>query len=313
MIKQIVEQIIKSIENSSVVAVRALKQTITSHTYLVKVLNPVKDVTVRGSVRVENQIDNKEITRILNELKGILPTLKRVTVENQVVIPQFPKFPTEISVSNLKNTTEVTNFKEILTAISNLEKSIGKLKLNPEIKIGSPVIPAPIVNIPATPAPVVNLNEKEVDFKPLIKSVDKIKELWGEFNVKNPLAVRLSDGKAFYKAVDRLAEAVSFRAASSFKRVSGEEERAIVDSHNRVLVANAEYWGLLKKETITDTTYILEQTIDDDWRINKIVKTSSLLESSYATIKNNQNVTNYSDAWDNRSSITYGDIEEALG
>lgn len=41
------------------------------------------------------------------------------------------------------------------------------------------------------------------------------------------------------------------------------------------------------------------------WEVQKVTETGSDLSIRYATISNNLTITNYSDAWDNRLTLTY--------
>lgn len=56
-------------------------------------------------------------------------------------------------------------------------------------------------------------------------------------------------------------------------------------------------------------TYFGKEDIEGNWLIMKIDETSGTV-FSYATIKNNNSITNYSDAWTNRETLTYGDWGE---
>jgi hypothetical protein len=42
-----------------------------------------------------------------------------------------------------------------------------------------------------------------------------------------------------------------------------------------------------------------------DWEVQKVTESGSDLSIRYATISNNLTITNYSDAWDNRLTLTY--------
>lgn len=53
------------------------------------------------------------------------------------------------------------------------------------------------------------------------------------------------------------------------------------------------------------TTYEGLETSEGDWQIVKIVKTGNVLANRFATIKNNSTYTSYSDAWTDRTTLTY--------
>jgi len=311
----ITNRIIKTIENVAIVGVKTLRNTIITHTYPVKVTNPVSKVDVKGTVIVANQSkveqEIKKTLQLLQEIKKVLPSLKDVSVGNFPKYPEFPKYPTEIKVSNLKNTTEITNWGEILKSISNLEKSVEKLKLNPKISVESPVIPAPIVNVPKQEAPHITLNEKEVDLKPVQKAIDDLTKVWETFSARNPLAVRLSDGKAFYKAIDRLSESIA-NNSSPFQTSTGADARPYVDENSNIVVTTNDTWGLNNTEEITDTKYLGKENVGGKYQIIRIITDGDAKDLKYATIRNNPNIGDYTEAWAERTSLDYGLVSETF-
>lgn len=311
LLQGIITQIINAIQNTGVAAVRSLSKTITTHTYKVKVDNPVKEVKVEGRVKVQNQKDvEREVKAVAQAVKALekaLAPLKTVKVENFPKYPEFPKFPKFPEFPKIPETTTVSNLNIIVNAVGELEKAVGKLKLDPTIKVEAPIIPAPVVNIPKADPPVVNVE------KPDLSSIETLVEFFEGLSAKKPLPTRLSDGSKFYKAVDRLADVVTANNTSDFMDENGDPTRARVNSNSEMVVTTADTWGLNHSEEIDLITYLGKQDVTGEYRIMKIVDDGNGLKTlTYASIRNNPTVDNYSDAWDNRATLDYGLISEAF-
>lgn len=259
LVKEIVAEIIKTIQNTAIAAVQAIRKTITSHTYSVKVKNPIKEVKVSGKVQVLNQISLKQTNSLLEKLKTAVASFKvpdKIEVKNFPKYPEFPKFPKKIEVSNLLDKTTVTNLNIVVNALGEVKKSISKLKLSPKIKVDAPKIPTPVVNVPESPAPIVNVE------KPDLSALNDLVKFWQSLTVgaKKSLSVRLTDGKRFYKAVDKLAEIAGSRSVSPFVTMDGDETRALVDRKNRLVVA-ADINTLIDGFSPTDDLIITDETV----------------------------------------------------
>lgn len=63
-------------------------------------------------------------------------------------------------------------------------------------------------------------------------------------------------------------------------------------------------------EASSTITYIGTESFEGDWRIKKI-DTSSGVNFTYATEKNNSDYNNYTDAWTARASLTYQDYKDS--
>jgi hypothetical protein len=159
LVNQILASLIKTIEQTAVVSVNAIK----AHTFSSKIINFPKTQKIKGVVTVVNQ---KKVERELKNSKkiqdSILKWLNKFTIPSNFKIDNFPesiKFPTSIEISNqikpikplpyLKN-IRVTNqptkeIKKINTQLIAVKKAIGKLKLNPSINVETPT-PEKIIN-----------------------------------------------------------------------------------------------------------------------------------------------------------------------
>lgn len=310
IIQQIIKQVIDAIQNTGVAAIRSINSTITTHTYKVDVKNPVKSVTVEGRVKVQNQKDvEKEIKQLAQAVKNLEKALaphKSVKVENFPKYPEFPKFPAFPKIPEHPKSVEVNNLRVIVNAVDELSNAVGKLELKPEIIVKPPIIPETVVNVPKAAPPVVNVE------KPDLSGINTLLEFFQGLSAKKPLPTRLTDGKEFYKAVDRLAEVYSANNSSPFQTSSGAEARATVNENNELVVTTDDTWGLNHSEENGETTYLGRQNVSGEYRIMKIVASGELQTLTYATIRNNPSVTTYSNAWTNRTTLTYGLIAEAF-
>jgi len=275
IITNLTKSIIDSIQNTGVAVVKSLHikideavKSVLSHTFPVKVINPQESVKVSGEVKVTNQIKLDELSKKLDILKQAVVNYQ---APDKIEVKNFPKwdFPKEIKVSNLNNKAEVSNLNVVVNALGEVKKAVDKLKLNPEIKV-EPRIEPPIVNVPKQDPPIVNLQEKEVD----LSALKDLLEFWQSLtvNAKKSLSVRLSDGKEFYKAVDRIAESVA-NVPLPFKNENGDEARATVDDNGNLQVAiesskealpiegNNPSLTISNADTTPDSTKVITKTI----------------------------------------------------
>lgn len=318
-ISKMVEQVIRSIQNTGIAVMQRLHtefeqltEKLTAHTYPVEVKNPQTKVEVRGTVVVGNQgkmeKEVRDVSSVLREIKKILPDLNKVTVLNPTKIPDYPS---EMKVTNFPDKTEVSNLPLLIKAIHDLDDTVSKIDVKPEVNVEAPNIPAPIVNIPKYVPPAINIQEKEVDLSPVKDLLDFWKTLSG--SAKKSLSVRLTDGDKFYKAMEKMGEIMTANPMSAFQHYTGEGARGIVNRNNEVQVTVNDTWDV--NDTIkasTTVTYFGEESVDGKWRVRKVTKAGSLTSIRHATIRNNPTYTNYIDAWNGMTQLVYGYAREAL-
>lgn len=237
-LKSIVRQVIDSIQNTGIASTKSIIGILKENTFKVKVENPQKEIEVSGKVEVNNL---QKIEQLLEKYMGT--NAKEVTISNveflklpkaqtsEVTIKNLKDFPVleAVTVNNPQKSVEVNNLQIVVQALRALEQQIKKIDVKPEIKVDAPFIPAPVVNIPKQTAPIVTVNEKEVDLKDVKRMADLLDSLVG--NSKKAMSVRLTDGKEFYKAVDRLAEAYTANNTSPFRDAGGTSARAVVGTN----------------------------------------------------------------------------------
>jgi hypothetical protein len=314
-LKQALGEIIKSVQNTGVASVRALQQTITSHTYKVDVQNPTERVTVTGTVSIDNQEELtpqiKELTQAVRDMEKILPSLKKVVVENQVKVPPFPKIPAplrEISVRNMPKSIEVSNLKEMVGYLKAIDKALNGIDFEPQITVQAPNIPAPVVNVPQQPTPQVNVEAP--DLTPIKKLAELLES---HTKATKPLSVRLSDGRQFYKAMEKLGEIFGGNNTSSFQGIGGYAARAQLNRNNEVKVTVADTWDVNDVEKVsTSLTYFGEESVDARWRVRKVTKSGNVTSIRHATVRNNDGYDSYEEAWGARADLTYSYAREAL-
>ena len=131
-----------------------------------------------------------------NELsKAIKPILSKLEA---IKIPEPPKYPTEIRVSNLEpqiaplDSVRVNNLDELKESILGLYNAI--LGINISVPPASINLPAPVVNV----AP----SQVDLDVSRLLQALEPLKYI--SDRPTKPIAVRMSDGQRFLKAMQEL-------------------------------------------------------------------------------------------------------------
>jgi len=321
-ILQLVQSIIDSFTNVAVAHLNGLKNFLSKNTFSVKVTNPATKMKVEGEVKVSNtQPLLKAIGGIpiaINALKKTVLAQKDVVVTNFKDL-KFPEFPKKIEVSNPQKEVKITNMKEFTTAIEKIAEFLAKVKYDPRIEVSptpvnvkAPVVnvAAPIVNVPEQKPPVVNVE------KPDLSALKKLLEFFDAINAKKPLAVRLSDGKEFYKALEKMADIYAGSTFSAFQDTSGGEGRGILNRNNEILVTTSDTWSLNDVDTVNNGqfTYLGEETIDGRWRVTRVQKVGRFNVMNYATIRNNPDhvESDYPTAWAAHADLEYNRVSLAL-
>lgn len=312
-ILQFVQSIITSIENTGIALGNSIRENLeglSEKTLSVRVENPQKKVEVTGEVKVDQsktEAQLKNTALAIRELKNALKPLKEIRVSNFPSFPKFPDFPKVIKVSNMPTETKVSNMKEFVQAVQKISNAIEKIEFEPEIKVSAPnvvVNPTP-VNVPKQPAPIVNVEA------PDMSGLSKIMDFLDSVGVKKPLAVRLSDGAKFYKALEKMADIYAGSSFSAFQNSDGSEGRGMLNRNSELKATINDTWDANDVDKFSSTvTYFGEETIDGSWRVRKVVKDGTLTSIRHATERNNIDYTSYEPAWDARATLDYGYARE---
>lgn len=287
-IKEILEYLKNTIENTAIASVKALVRNI----YKVRIENEVLDVNIKnlGDVTSSSKTDyTTELTQIQQALEQLPANLKGA------------KFPTKVEVSNLD---------ALYKAILSMKDAIGEL---PKTFPDPPKFPE--INIPENRMPDIRFPEfpkfpKEVSVKDLQKLI-KLMEKLTAGKATDPISVRLSDGKKFYEAITEVL--TSGGGAIPFTYYAGGRESALITSRREQVVSMTERYGNNNIDSPSASlTYIGQTDIDGNWLIKKIVQSGTVTSFTYATIVNNPTVTTYASAWADRTTLTYGAYSEAL-
>lgn len=309
-ILQFVQSVIDSVQNTGIYIVKNLQQ-LQGKTYNVKVINPQEKVTVAGKVEVDQtkviaQVRNT--TSAIRTLRETVKTLKEVSVKNFPVYPKFPeiKFPTTIGINNLPKETKISNFEELSTQFVKITNAIERLKIVPKVEVKSPTVTvkAPIVNIPEQPKPIVNV------LPPDLSKLTEIIEFFNSLGVKNPLPVRLSDGKRFYTALEKMAEIYAGSSFSAFQDNQGNDSRAMINRDHNIQVVSTDTWITSEVYTSGEYSYVCQETRDGEWRILRIISTAEYTPMRFATPVNNPTITSYGQAIADYANLEYGRISE---
>lgn len=318
-ILKLVQSVIDSFTNVAVAHFNGLKKLLTTSVFSVKVTNPTTKMKVEGEVKVSN------VPLIVKAVGGVvlaINSLKKAVIANKSVMItnfkdiKFPEFPKKIEVSNQPTEMKVSNMKEFITAVEKIAEFLAKVKYDPRIEVNpTPVnvkapivnVEAPVVNVPKQDPPIVNVE------KPDLSDIKKLLKFFEEINAKKPLAVRLSDGAKYYKALEKMAEIYAGSSFSAFQDPSGGDGRAMLNARNEVKVTIADTWDANDVDRVSSTlTRFGEETADGIWRVREVTKTGTITSIRHATKRNNPDVESYEAAWTDRENLTYGYAREAL-
>ncbi|MCK5017138.1 MAG: hypothetical protein KAS32_08695 [Candidatus Peribacteraceae bacterium] len=185
----------------------------------------------------------KKVVRLLEDISDDLETRSKAREKkdkDKLMDKVFDKFDSlEKALKEGKMDT-----KEVLASIN---KAISSIK-SPEIKVGQPKVEVtvPKIKIPKPP-PVKVVTPKRISInKPawlpslasILKKLDALKPEKLPTKAKDAIAVRLSDGEKFYRAVTGLAKSVA--GSLMFKKADNSASAALVDDdgHAQVDVLN---------------------------------------------------------------------------
>ena len=306
VVQDIVQSIINTVEQTAISSVLALKK----HTFTTHVENFPE---FPKEIKVNNQVSPKITESKLEQIRAILARWKfprEIAVSN---FPKFPQYPKEIKVNNFPDfpkTPEYPKKIEIsnqpITQLENIEESnveiiraIKALRLDPKINVEAPKPERVIV-----PPSQVTVNEKPIDYEKFSKAIaSQIPEIDYE-----KLASALSKEMAGMVITGGGGGGGRY----AFQNTLGEKGYGLTNILSQLSVVQEERWGLNDSSKSGATTYTGEEDVDGNWIVRKIVKTGSNISMSYATKKNNEGITNYTDAWDNKVGLIYDSYSVAF-
>lgn len=257
------------------------------------ITNGLDSVTIKsGEVEITNFDEVK--LHLRSELSLLLKPI--VNAISGIKFPEFPEIPkplSEIKITNLceiekAESVSVSNLSDLYECFEELAESIkGCMNV---------VIPEPIVNVsvPTQLPPIVNV--PEIDFSPLLRMLDPLKYL--SDRADKPIAVRMSDGHKFMKAVKQIVDAqdkMAFAVSNSTGMDKGDFQTAIRTVDDIL----AQYRVVDKDDDASPNYYGFVDSIGN-WYILK--ETVSAGADTYRYCKGGSD---YSTNWTNRASLTY--------
>lgn len=105
------------------------------------------------------------------------------------------------------------------------------------------------------------------------------------------------------------------RVRIQIKDVSDPERWEDVDKTTGLpvsVISKKELYTNNTDSSVSDTIYVGKDRGDGTWMVEKIVNSSSGIAKTYATQRNNSTITTFVDAWDARSTLTYGQASGVL-
>lgn len=296
-------RILSTIERTSIATIKVL----TAHLYRVEVTNPVKKVDVKGTVTVGNQRKLEEQVRKLIEAVRKLPQKYPETK-----IPAYPAFPKSFRVENPIDTVSVKDLNKIVKELNELNRIVAKLPT----KFPEPTKIPPYPKFPEFPQfPKFPDFPKKLEISNPQEKVEvtNLKEILdGLLNQKPDVYInaRLTNGEDFYEAI-RSAISTIKRDRLPFKTSAGIPQEALIDDQRRLVVSLGEY-GINNESTSGNTTYTGNEDPEGKWYLMKVTTATGGTTIRYASVINNDAVSDYTTAWDNKESLEYGLYSEAF-
>lgn len=258
--------------------------------FKVKEINPVStSKQTQEQTRQLIEAFNKKFNEVQNLLKTLTPKTE-VTISN---LDEIEKPSNEVFIKNPVKSVAISNVYEINKELGKLQKLVQALKLDPKIVI--PEIKLPTINIPQSKAEVI---------------LDRRETLMGD-DPEKYIAVRLTNGKKFYEALEDFSIRAS-NASAAYVNKDGIKTQGMVDSQNNVLTSQSDRFGLNHTYKSGGTTYLGQEDIEENWIVQKIVKSGGTITMTYATKKNNTTINAYTYAWSHRADLEYGRYSEAF-
>lgn len=85
---------------------------------------------------------------------------------------------------------------------------------------------------------------------------------------------------------------------------------------NAIKRVTTDAMGTYKTNDVTNTAespyYVGKEEADGSWYIMKVTDTAGAMSMRYASVKNNVSYTNYTNAWTDKATLTYGTYAEAF-
>jgi hypothetical protein len=226
-----------------------------------------------------------------------LPADPDIWKELRELLQQIPE--KKVAASELDNLRK--SILDVKSSIDKLPREYPKI----EFPKSQPISQLPKINFPDYPK-----FPEEISVKNLQHLVKAIENLMSR-SATDPIAVRLSDGDKFYEAITEVITGGmnSYPYSSS----TGSRNPALITKKREQIVSVVDRFSSNDIDSPSiDLTYIGQENVDGDWMVKKIVQSGSINSFRYATIKNNEDIETYADAWSDRVSLNYGTVGEVL-
>jgi hypothetical protein len=218
-----------------------------------------------------------------------------------------------VEISNLQSlSNDLKEFSQLVTQqtetiVAGIPQNVSINNLD-DIKLES----IKVSNINDIKEYFVILGKQIADNRPIVEVTQK--ELKLSTSPKDPIAVRLSDGKSFYNAI---ATAMSGGGGgSSFTDAQGKSVYVTLNPDGSLPVSGdpfIEYITQDEAPNATGVSYYGFTKIDGTWYIMARDKTSNPYTDRYANLSNNLTRTTYVSAWTNRAILSYDYIFNLTG
>lgn len=227
-------------------AIQEKEQKTTEMMKLAVIVNALKKVetAVAGLNITSIEVNNLEEVKahLRNELHAVVVAVKGLKFPDTVKVSNFPK-QEKVDIK-IPDTVKISNLSDLTAFFKDLKAAIEAIQVNPQVSVNVPDVIVPEIKLPTVnvPTPQVTVEPQViVDINALLKALKPLNYL--SLNPARPLAVRLSDGQNFLKAMKEVVDATqkTMYAFSSSAGMSMSEYKKAVTDLNTGTSANNTY------------------------------------------------------------------------
>jgi len=183
-------------------------------------------------------MDKKRAQELISKIQKNIEKKNTQPTDEHILTVKLrePKEPEAV----VKKLGEVQN--ALVKAFDEVKVTYEKMDFNPKVEVKAPNV---TLNAPDTvkvdkPGWLNELKpEKMPDLGPIATTLEKISSFKLPTGPENPIPVRLSDGKAYYNALQAMFGGGG-SSSSSFQRLDGQIEKARLTNSNYLIVVNAD-------------------------------------------------------------------------
>jgi hypothetical protein len=162
-----------------------------------------------------------------NELVPFLKNIEKAVHGIKIPEQKEVKIPETVKVSNLSEIRLEQSNADIIDALRGLSDQLKAIEINPTVNVSVPEVVVPEIRLPEINVPKTETSI-DIDMSPVIRALKPLELLSDK--PSQPIAVRISDGKAFVKAMERVSQGMT--TFTSSVGMSVDELKAVIAKLN---------------------------------------------------------------------------------